>query len=213
MRLFEDRGAVVFLGLVAAAARAQFGLERVAVVDVDAHHGNGTESIFYGSGEVLYASIHQWPLYPGTGPAEYSGEGEGLGYTVNLPVDPGAGPDDFLALVQHVVGPIARAFRPGLIAISAGYDGHADDPLAECRLDAAAFADMAATVRDLGTDLEAPVLVCLEGGYALTALADSVAATIEALAGERPPRKAPTGPADSHLARQRDSCAPLRAAA
>jgi acetoin utilization deacetylase AcuC-like enzyme len=177
------------------------GAERVLVLDWDVHHGNGTEAVFYETDRVLYASIHQSPLYPGTGAAADTGSGEGEGYTLNLPVPPGAGPDEFLALVQHVVAPIARGFEPELLAISAGYDAHRDDPLAQCRLDEAAFADMAATVRDLGAELDVPILACLEGGYDLGALSASVASTLAALGGGEPPREAPREAAGPHLAR------------
>ena len=177
--------------------------ERVLILDWDVHHGNGTEASFAGSNRVLYASIHQWPLYPGTGPADYFGEGEGEGYTVNLPVPPGSGSDEFLSLVQNVVVPIARSFAPDLVAISAGYDAHRDDLLAECTVETEAYAEMAATVRDLASELRAPILVCLEGGYDLGALAASVLATVEALSGGGAPRKAPDEPARSHIERQR----------
>ena len=172
-------------------ALAELGYERALILDWDVHHGNGTEEIFLDSDRVLYASIHQSPLYPGTGDAAEIGAVAGEGYTVNLPVAPGAGSDEFRALVQHVVAPVAREFAPDLIAISAGYDAHKADPLGSCLLDETAFADMAASVRDLGAELTAPVLVCLEGGYDLGALAASVAATIEALNGERAPTPAP----------------------
>ncbi len=190
-------GFCLFNNIAVAAAQALDGggVERVLVLDWDVHHGNGTEAIFYDSPQVLYASIHQSPLYPGTGALADTGSGEGEGYTVNLPVPPGSGPDEFLALVQHVVLPIAREWRPGLLCISAGYDAHRDDPLANCELDAAAYADMAASVRELGSDLGAPILVCLEGGYSLSALASSVVATLEALSGGREPRLAPEGSA------------------
>jgi acetoin utilization deacetylase AcuC-like enzyme len=185
----------------AAHALAAHRVERVLVVDWDVHHGNGTEAIFARSADVLYASIHQWPLYPGTGPAEYEGAGDGEGYTINLPVPPGSGSDEFVALVQHVIVPVARSYRPGLVAISAGYDAHRDDPLASCMLDAAAYADMAASVRDLAADLDVPVLVCLEGGYAPRALGESVVATLTALDGNDAPRAAPREAAEPHLAR------------
>ena len=155
-------------------ALAEHRAERVLVLDWDVHHGNGTQEIFYDSPEVLYASIHQSPLYPGTGAASESGVGEGTGHTVNLPVPPGSGADEFLALVEHVVAPIAREYRPGLIALSAGYDAHRADPLAQCMLDEGAYGAMAATMRDLGAELGAPVLVCLEGGYDLAAQANRV---------------------------------------
>jgi acetoin utilization deacetylase AcuC-like enzyme len=186
------------VAVAAAHAIAECGAERVLVLDWDVHHGNGTEAIFADSDEVLYVSIHQSPLYPGTGDAGFTGVGGGEGYTVNLPVPPGSGPDDFLALVQHVVAPVAREFRPGLLAISAGYDAHRADPLASCLLDEDAYADMSASMRDLGAELEAPVLVCLEGGYDPPALARSVIATIAALDSERAARQVDVGTAAAH---------------
>jgi acetoin utilization deacetylase AcuC-like enzyme len=186
---------------VAAAYAVDRGAERVLVLDWDVHHGNGTEAIFYESAEVLYASIHQSPLYPGTGAAIDTGRGEGEGFTVNMPVAPGSGPDEFLSLVQQVVAPIAREWRPALLCISAGYDAHREDPLANCELDDAAYGDLAASMRELAVELEAPLLVCLEGGYALGALSRSVVATLEALASERPARVAPAEPAAGYRAR------------
>jgi acetoin utilization deacetylase AcuC-like enzyme len=177
------------------------GAERVLVVDWDIHHGNGTEAIFRASDRVLYSSIHQWPLYPGTGPAEYEGEGPGEGYTVNLPVDPGADSERFLALVQHVVAPLAREFDPGLIAISAGYDAHRADPLASCSVDEDGYRHMTAALRDVGAELGAPVLVCLEGGYDPDALAASVVATLDTLAGSEAPPVADPDLAEPHRAR------------
>jgi acetoin utilization deacetylase AcuC-like enzyme len=183
------------VAVAAAHAIAELGVERVLVLDWDVHHGNGTEGIFYSSSEVLYASIHQSPLYPGTGAATDFGSGEGEGYTVNLPVPPGSGPDEFLSLVQAVVAPIARQWKPGLLCVSAGYDAHRDDPLANCDLDDAAYGDMAATMRDLATELGVPVLICLEGGYSLGALSRSVVTTVEGFSGDREPRTAPARPA------------------
>jgi acetoin utilization deacetylase AcuC-like enzyme len=192
------------IAVAAAHALAACDARRVLVLDWDVHHGNGTEQIFARSPEVVYASVHQSPLYPGTGPLEYAGEGPGEGYTVNLPVAPGAGRDEFLALVQHVVSPIGRALAPDLIAVSAGYDAHRADPLASCRLDEAAYADLTASVRELADELEVPVLICLEGGYQAGALADSVVATLDALGGERRPRPVPAAPAASHLEQGRE---------
>jgi acetoin utilization deacetylase AcuC-like enzyme len=186
-------GFCLFNNVAIATARAldAHDAERVLVLDWDVHHGNGTETIFAASNRVLYASIHQSPLYPGTGAAADVGEGEGRGYTVNLPVPPGAGAAEFLSLVQHVVVPIARSWRPRLLCVSAGYDAHRADPLAQCLLDERAYADMAATVRELGEELGAPILVCLEGGYAVDALVASVLATLEALSGSAAPRAVP----------------------
>ena len=104
------------------------------IVDWDVHHGNGTNDIFHSDAAVLFVSIHQSPLYPGTGPAADVGSGPGAGYTVNLPVPPGSGDDGCSSLVEHVVVvPLARAFAPQLMLISAGYDAHLEDPLADCR--------------------------------------------------------------------------------
>jgi acetoin utilization deacetylase AcuC-like enzyme len=177
--------------VAAAHARAAHGVERVLILDWDVHHGNGTEAIFYDSAEVLYASIHQHPLYPGTGAATDFGTGAGEGYTVNLPVPPGSGNDEFLALVQSVVAPIGREFEPGLILLSAGYDAHRDDPLAQCEVDESGFAGITAAMRDLAAELAVPVVVCLEGGYSVDALSASVVATLEALGAEQAPRQAP----------------------
>jgi acetoin utilization deacetylase AcuC-like enzyme len=189
------------VAVAAAHAIAQLGVERVLVLDWDVHHGNGTEAIFYGSSQVLYSSIHQSPLYPGTGVETDFGSGDGQGYTVNLPVPPGSGPDEFLSLVQTVVAPIARQWRPELICISAGYDAHHDDPLANCNLDDAAYGDMAATMRGLAAELDAPVLICLEGGYSLGALSRSVVVTLEAFSEDGAPRSAPAAPAAPYRAR------------
>jgi len=193
------------VAVAAAHAIAECGAERVLVLDWDVHHGNGTEAIFARSPQVLYASIHQWPLYPGTGPAEYEGEGEGEGFTVNLPVPPGTGGEEFLALVQYVVAPIARRFEPGLIAISAGYDAHRDDPLASCAVETEAYGEMTSAVRALAAELGVPVLVCLEGGYSPTALAASVVATLDSLDGEDEPASVPASAAEPHRSRLADN--------
>ena len=190
---------------IAAQHALALGAGRVLVLDWDVHHGNGTNDIFHSRADVLFASIHQSPLYPGTGPLRDSGSGEGEGFSLNLPVPPGSGEAAFLSLVQHIVAPAARAFAPELLLVSAGYDAHHEDPLAECALDDGSYGAMAAQVRDLGRELGAPVGVVLEGGYALGALARSTAATIEALGGDAPPLEvepdAVTARAAEHLAR------------
>ena len=163
------------------------GAERVLIFDWDVHHGNGTEEIFKASSDVLYASIHGWPLYPGTGDISYTGEGEGEGYTVNMPVPSGAGNELFEALTEFIVSPVARAFDPHLIAISAGFDAHADDPLASCEVTEEGYRAMAAQVAGVASDLGVPVLVCLEGGYDPSALGRSVVAMLEGLNADSAP--------------------------
>jgi acetoin utilization deacetylase AcuC-like enzyme len=159
------------------------GLERVMIVDWDVHHGNGTDDIFHASDRVLFVSIHQSPLYPGTGPASDVGSEDGRGFTVNLPVRPGADDAMFCSLVDHVVVPLAESFSPQLVLVSAGYDAHRDDPLAACELTEDGFAAMTRSIRGVSETLGVPVGCVLEGGYALGALARSVAATLAALNG------------------------------
>ena len=175
-------GFCLFNNVAIAARRAldALGAERVLVLDWDVHHGNGTNDIFYDTDAVLYFSIHQSPLYPGTGSLGENGTGAGEGYTVNLPVPPGAGHEDWLSLVEHVVAPIARAYQPDLVLVSAGFDAHRDDPLANCDLTERTYAAMASAMRALSGELSAPLGFVLEGGYDLRALAASVAATMEA---------------------------------
>jgi acetoin utilization deacetylase AcuC-like enzyme len=201
-----DRGMgfCLFNNAAVAAAHAieHLEAERVMVVDWDVHHGNGTQQIFYESDRVLFLSIHQSPLYPGTGSAAETGAGPGSGHTVNLPVPAGAGGDEFLALLQGVAVPLMDLYRPDLLVVSAGYDAHREDPLAECLLDDGDFGHMAATVGAAAASAGIGVLVCLEGGYAPRSLAASVSATIAALTDPgRTARRAPSEPAAQHRAR------------
>jgi acetoin utilization deacetylase AcuC-like enzyme len=160
-----------------------YGLDRVLILDWDVHHGNGTNDIFHASRNVLYVSIHQSPLWPGTGPANDWGSEDAPGFTVNLPVPPGADDDVFRSLVDHVVVPLAVSFKPQLVLVSAGYDAHREDPLADCLVTEGGFAAMAGSVVRVCAELGTPLGVVLEGGYALGPLARSVAATLEVLAG------------------------------
>ena len=171
----------------AAHALAACGAERVLILDWDVHHGNGTAEIFDRRADVLYVSIHQSPLYPGTGAAGDFGSGPGDGMTLNLPVPPGAGGEEFRGMIEHVVAPAARSWRPDLLIISAGYDAHAGDPLANCVVEDHDYAAMTAAMRELGSEIGAPILVCLEGGYDPVALARSVLITVEELVGGPPP--------------------------
>lgn len=162
------------------------GAQRVMIFDWDVHHGNGTNAIFHERDDVLFCSIHQSPLYPGTGPASDVGRGVGEGYTVNMPVPGGSGDDVFLSHVAHVVVPLAFAYRPDLLLVSAGYDAHAEDPLASCLLSDDGFAGMAARLRACAEELGVPLGVVLEGGYALAALPRGVVATLEVVGSPEP---------------------------
>jgi acetoin utilization deacetylase AcuC-like enzyme len=167
------------------------GAERVLIVDWDVHHGNGTNDIFHDTDAVLFCSIHQSPLYPGTGPASDIGSGAGSGYTVNMPVPSGSGDETWCSLVEHVVVPLARAYDPKLILVSSGFDAHRNDPLASCACTAGGFAAMAGSVRRLADDLGVPAGLVLEGGYDLEGLTSSLIATLEAFGGETAPEPDP----------------------
>ena len=165
----------------AAHAIAEHGCERVLILDWDVHHGNGTNDIFHADRSVLFVSIHESPLYPGTGPADDVGSGDGRGYTINLPVPGGSGDEVFGSLVDHVVVPLIMGWAPQLVLLSAGFDAHRDDPLATCRLTEAGFAGMCASVRQAADGVGAPVGLVLEGGYSVPALAGSMAAVVPVL--------------------------------
>jgi acetoin utilization deacetylase AcuC-like enzyme len=172
------------VAIAAELAIRELGLRRVLIIDWDVHHGNGTADIFRRRSDVLVASIHQSGLYPGTGAVTDAGSGEGLGYTINVPVPPGADGEVWLSVLEYIVLPPAVEFRPELVLISAGFDAHAADPLADCLLDTHSFAQMACHVRDMAAAAGAPVGAVLEGGYEPEVLAECVVTTVAALGGE-----------------------------
>ncbi|HVA22529.1 MAG TPA: histone deacetylase [Candidatus Micrarchaeia archaeon] len=171
------------LAVAVRVAQRELGVGRVAIVDIDVHHGNGTQDVFYDDPTVLYCSLHQLPHYPGTGRARETGSGAAEGTTLNCPLAPGTGPAAWLAALEGQVLPAVERFEPELICVHAGYDAHVADPLAELRL-------TTDTYRTIATRLGAVaaracggrMLWALEGGYDLPALADSVAATLRVLA-------------------------------
>lgn len=174
---------------VAAAALAGRG-ERVAIVDYDAHHGNGTQEVFYADPRVLYVSLHQWPAYPGTGRFEETGAGPGEGKTLNLPLPGGATGDVYRAALDEVVVPAVEAFGPTWVVLSAGFDAHRADPLTSMGLTAGDFADLTEVLVALAPPGRR--LAFLEGGYDLDALALSAGACVAALAGVRWHPEAPS---------------------
>jgi acetoin utilization deacetylase AcuC-like enzyme len=168
------------IAIGAAHAIGRHGLARVAIVDFDVHHGNGTQDIFWNDPRVLYASSHQWPLYPGTG-----ARGEtGVGNIVNAPLPAGAGSGEFRDAYERIVLPALDAFAPQLVMISAGFDAHRLDPLASLNLDAEDYGWITRRLVDLaGRHALGRIVSSLEGGYSLTALRESTAAHVDALLG------------------------------
>ncbi|MBV9454195.1 MAG: histone deacetylase [Rubrobacter sp.] len=170
---------------VAAEHARSRGIERIAILDWDVHHGNGTQDIFYADGEVLYLSAHQSPFYPGTGDVHEVGQKEGRGFTVNVPLRARSGEDIYAAAFAGVFVPVLREFRPELLIISAGYDAHTADLIGGMQLEATSFGRFAARLAAVAREIEAvPLALLLEGGYNLRALTESVAATIQGVEEE-----------------------------
>ncbi len=178
------------VALAAAYVLAELGAERVFVLDWDVHHGNGTAEAFRSRQDVLFASIHQSGIFPGTGSLSDVGSGPGIGYTINLPVPAGSDSELWLSLLEHIILPAAGAFDPDLVLISAGFDAHLADPLADCRLDASDFAQMARHVRDFARSRSIPLGAVLEGGYAPAVLGECVTATLAAFEDKVPAESA-----------------------
>ena len=178
---------------VAAAHALARGLARVAVLDFDVHHGNGTQNVFSADPRVLYVSTHAWPFYPGTGALQETGDGDGRGFTVNLPMPMGAGDAEYGHVYREVVEKVARAFDPELVLVSAGFDAWGGDPLAGMRLTADGYAEIAASCLDAARGAgKGRAVFVLEGGYHLDGLARSGAAVTAQLLGD--PRPTPDLP-------------------
>ncbi len=173
---------------ILAATLLEKGYERVAIVDWDVHHGNGTQAIFIDDPRVLYISMHQWPLYPGSGWFSENGIGDGEGFTVNVPLPPGSNDGDYAAAFSQLVEPIVAQFAPQAVLVSAGQDAHVDDPLASMMVTENGFAHMALSVLRLAQQSsQGRLALVLEGGYDRVASAHSVEAILRALADERAP--------------------------
>ena len=163
----------------AAYARSR-GLSRVAIVDYDVHHGNGTQAMFYDDPSVLFVSSHQYPFWPGSGAAGETGRGAGEGFTLNVPLTLGDRDDVVERKYAETVVPRLRAFKPELLMISAGFDAHEQDPLGQLRLTTEGFARLTRTLLDVADEVcEGRVVVVTEGGYDLKALAESLQAVID----------------------------------
>jgi len=186
------------IAIAAKYALSKYKLERVLIIDFDVHHGNGTQGTFYDNPQVLYASTHEYPFYPGTGSKEETGEGTAKGTTLNVPLPSGCGDAEYLEVFEQVIAPAARRFNPQLILVSAGYDPHWADNLALMEVSTTGFAEMVKIIKGLADELcNGRLVFTLEGGYQPEALSCSVKATFDVLLGNseiedplgQPPRR------------------------
>jgi acetoin utilization deacetylase AcuC-like enzyme len=169
------------VAVAAAHARAK-GVDRIAIVDFDVHHGNGTQEMFYRDPNVLYVSLHQFPFYPGTGATSEVGAGEGKGFTVNVPLTAGGGDGVYRAAFDRVVSPVLEQFAPRLILVSAGFDAAARDPLAEMTLSPGGYGYMAQRLAEQARrSADGRIALLLEGGYDLVAIESGLTETMRAL--------------------------------
>lgn len=182
------RGFCIFNNIAISAAALVAEGERVAILDWDVHHGDGTQQSFYGSADVLYLTVHQFPFYPGSGWIDETGEGAGLGLTVNVALPADSAGDVLADTVDEIFGPVLEEFAPDWVLVSAGYDGHRADPLAELKFESDDFGWVA---ERLVSGYRGRSLVFLEGGYDLEAISESSSTTVRGIGGESFPR--PTG--------------------
>jgi acetoin utilization deacetylase AcuC-like enzyme len=199
------------VAVAARAALAQNGVERVLIVDFDVHHGNGTEDIFAGDADVLYISTHQYPYYPGTGNWSEKGHGEGAGTVLDVPLPPGVGDAGYAQILADLVWPLAERYQPDLVLVSAGYDAHWNDPLAQMELSLTGYAHLARELVEIAAQLcDGRIVITLEGGYQVNVLAYGVLNAFYAMLGDatiadplgRSSR--PSRPVDELVARLRD---------
>ncbi len=175
------------IAVAAQFARKRHGLERAAIVDIDVHHGNGTQDASYDDPGVLYVSTHQYPFYPGTGRADETGSGDAHGTNVNVPLPAGCGDAEYRAVFEQIVEPVVRRYRPQLLLVSCGFDAHFADPEAMMSLSIDGYGELISRLRILADELcDGRLIVALEGGYDLTAVAWGVRRAIEVLLGDAP---------------------------
>ncbi|WP_435334751.1 histone deacetylase family protein [Haloarchaeobius sp. TZWWS8] len=187
--VYDDAMGFCFVNNVAVAA--QYALderdtERVAIVDWDVHHGNGTQDIFYDRGDVFFSSIHEEGLYPGTGTVSETGEGDGEGATMNVPLPAGAGTADYLSVFEECIEPAIERFDADLLLVSAGFDAHRHDPISRMRVSSEGYALFTDRLRDLCDRVGMPIAFVLEGGYGLDVLAEGVTMVHETFDGRQP---------------------------
>ena len=172
------------IAIAAKYALANFDIQKILIVDFDVHHGNGTQDTFYADPHVLYFSTHEYPFYPGTGSIDETGARDGEGFTVNVPLLAGWGDDEYQAVFEDILAPVAKRFEPQLILVSAGYDAHWADSLAQMQVSVSGFARLVEITKTLADMLcQGRMVFTLEGGYHLEALALSVGATLDILRG------------------------------
>ena len=186
------------IAIAAETARKRHGVERIAIIDIDVHHGNGTQDAFYDDGGILYVSTHLFPFYPGTGPPQETGTGDGEGANVNIALPARCGDAEYAAAFDQIVEPVVRRFRPELVLVSCGFDAHFADPIADMALSNAGYGELAARSLALANEFrDGKIVFLLEGGYDLIAVPWGVRTVLEVLVGEkahaRPPRHAHDG--------------------
>ena len=205
-------GFCIFNNIAVAAKYAlkQYNLERIAIIDFDVHHGNGTQEAFNDDPRVLYASIHQYPHYPGTGKAEDTGSPTGQGTILNVPMPAGSGDPEYLSVFEKIVVPVVRRYQPQLIMVSAGYDTHWSDELAQMQMTTTGIAGIVSFIKQLADEYcGGKIVIALEGGYNLEALSTSIKATFDVLMGKTeiedkmgPPKRRVSNPDVLALIRQ-----------